>query len=87
MFEKVSTQEIRNIEERLNLELGDKDLQSQRREEATLLLSYISTWLEWKDDQEPIKPTGNITPQKNIFQFKSKNLGVFKKPKIERKGV
>jgi len=29
-----------------------------------------------------IEPSGTITPQKDIFKFKSKNLGVFKKPKI-----
>jgi len=28
--------------------------------------------------------TGTITPQKDIFKFKSKNIGIFKKPKIER---
>ena len=34
-----------------------------------------------------IEPTGTITPTEDFFSFKSKNLGVFKKPKIERKGV
>ena len=29
--------------------------------------------------------TGTITPTKDFFKFKSKNIGVFPKPKIERK--
>ena len=84
MFGKVSTQEIKNIKERLSLELGDKNLPAQRREEATSLLSYISTWLEWKDDQELIKPTGSIIPQKDWFK-PVKSIGIFPKPEIERK--
>ena len=68
MFEKVSTQEILNIKERLNSELSDRDLPLNRREEVASLLSYISTWLEWRDDQKPVKPTGTITPLKDYFK-------------------
>lgn len=28
--------------------------------------------------------TGTITSRRDIFKFKSKNMGLFKKPKIER---
>lgn len=35
--------------------------------------------------KKTIKPTGTITPLKDIFKFRSKNIGVFKKPEIERK--
>lgn len=52
MFEKVSTQEIENIRERLKLELSDKNLPFQRREEVTSLLNYINCWLEWRAYQE-----------------------------------
>jgi len=87
MFKKVDTKEIEGIKKRLEVELEDKNLPFQRREEVTALLNYIDTWLEWRSFQEKkrIKPTGTITPQKDIFKFKSKNIGVFKKPKIERK--
>ncbi|MBA7589385.1 hypothetical protein ES708_31470 [subsurface metagenome] len=37
------------------------------------------------EKKRTIEPTGTITPTKDFFKFKSKNLGVFKKPKIERK--
>jgi len=35
--------------------------------------------------KKTIEPTGTITPQKDIFKFKSKNLGVFKKQKIGKR--
>jgi len=35
--------------------------------------------------KKTIQPSGTITPQKDIFKFKSKNIGIFKKPKIVRK--
>lgn len=52
MFQKVSTQEIKNIRERLRVELSDQDLPFQRREEATSLLNYINAWLEWRAYRE-----------------------------------
>ena len=48
MFEKVSTKEIESIKERLEVELKDKDLPFQRKEEVESLLVHIKTWLEWK---------------------------------------
>ena len=36
------------------------------------------------EKKKTIEPTGSITPSKDYFKFKSKNIGVFKKPKIER---
>jgi len=35
--------------------------------------------------KKTILPCGNVTPLKDIFKFKSKNIGIFPKPKIERK--
>jgi len=52
MFEKVSTKEIRNIKERLEAELGDKNLAFQRREEAVALLYHVNSWLDWRDYQD-----------------------------------
>ncbi len=37
------------------------------------------------EKKKKIKPCGTITPLKNYFKFKSKNIGVFPKPEIERK--
>jgi len=39
------------------------------------------------EKKKTIEPTGTITPTKDFFKFKSKNIGIFPKPKIERKGV
>jgi len=36
------------------------------------------------EKKRKIRPCGTITPLKDIFKFKSKNLGLFPKPKIER---
>ena len=52
MFEKVGTKEIRDIKERLESELEDKDLPFQRKEEVESLITHLDTWLEWRDDQE-----------------------------------
>ena len=52
MFEKVKTEEIRNIKIRLGSELKDKDLPFQRREEIESLIYHIDTWLEWRDYRE-----------------------------------
>ncbi|MBA7655349.1 hypothetical protein ES703_63253 [subsurface metagenome] len=38
-----------------------------------------------KDKKKTILPCGNITKRKDLFKFRSENLGVFKKPEIERK--
>ncbi|MBA7556508.1 hypothetical protein ES705_49218 [subsurface metagenome] len=37
------------------------------------------------EKKKTIEPNGSITSLKNIFKLKSKNIGVFKKPEIERK--
>ncbi len=37
------------------------------------------------EKKKKIEPCGSITALKDIFKFKGKNLGVFKRPKIERK--
>jgi len=52
MFKKVDTKEIENIKERLEAELKDKDLPSQRKEEVRSLIYHINTWLDWRDYQE-----------------------------------
>jgi len=52
MFEKVDTKEIKVIKKRLELELEDKNLPFQRKEEVESLLVHIDTWLDWRDDQE-----------------------------------
>lgn len=52
MFEKVDTKEIKVIKKRLELELEDKDLPFQRKEEVESLLVHIDAWLDWRDDQE-----------------------------------
>ncbi len=38
-----------------------------------------------KRKKKTILPCGTITDIKDYFKFKSKNIGVFKKPEIERK--
>ncbi len=35
--------------------------------------------------KKTIEPCGTMIPTKDYFKFKSENLGVFKKPEIERK--
>lgn len=52
MFEKVKTEEIRNIRDRLKSELRDKNLPFQRREEVNSLIYYLGTWLEERDYKE-----------------------------------
>lgn len=52
MFEKVDTKEIKVIKRRLELELEDKNLPFQRKEEVESLITHLDTWLEWRDDQE-----------------------------------
>jgi len=52
LFEKVNTKEIKNIKERLEAELDDKDLPFQRKEEVKSLIYYLNTWLDWRDYQE-----------------------------------
>jgi len=52
MNEKVSTKEIQNIKERLEAELKDKNLSSQRKEESRSLIYYLNTWLEWRKYRE-----------------------------------
>ena len=51
MFEKVSTKEIKNIKERLESELKDKNLPFQRKEEVESLIYHIGAWLKWRDNQ------------------------------------
>jgi len=36
------------------------------------------------EKKKTIQPCGTITPTKDYFKLKSKNIGTFKKPKIER---
>jgi len=52
MFQKVTVKEIKNIKERLEAELKDKDLPFQRKEEVESLVYYLNTWLEWKEYRE-----------------------------------
>lgn len=52
MFQKVSTEEIRAIKERLKTELGDKFLTFQRKEEVMSLIYHLDTWLDGRDYQE-----------------------------------
>lgn len=52
MFQKVDTKEIKDIRERLESELEDKNLPYQRREEVKSLIYYLNTWLEWRDYRE-----------------------------------
>lgn len=52
MFQKLSTKEIENIKERLEVELKDKNLPFQRKEEVESLISHLNTWLDWRDYQE-----------------------------------
>ena len=52
MFEKVDIKEIKVIKRRLELELEDKNLPFQRKEEVKSLITHLDTWLEWRDDQE-----------------------------------
>ncbi|MBA7623331.1 hypothetical protein ES703_30726 [subsurface metagenome] len=35
-----------------------------------------------KKKKKTIEPSGTITPTKDFFKFKSKNLGLFKKPEL-----
>ncbi|MBA7608522.1 hypothetical protein ES703_15699 [subsurface metagenome] len=37
------------------------------------------------EKKKTIEPCGTIWDTKDIFKFKSKNIGVFPKPEIERK--
>jgi len=37
------------------------------------------------EKKKTIEPTGTITPTKDFFKFKSKNIGIFPKPKRERR--
>ena len=52
VFEKVKTKEIKDIRDRLDKELGDKDIPFQRKEEVMSLLYHIDTWLDGRDYQE-----------------------------------
>lgn len=52
LFQKVDTKEIKVIKKRLELELEDKDLPFQRKEEVMSLLYHIDTWLDGRDYQE-----------------------------------
>ncbi|GAJ03726.1 unnamed protein product [marine sediment metagenome] len=36
------------------------------------------------EKKKTIKPCGTMIPTKDYFKFKSKNIGIFKKPEIER---
>jgi len=51
MFEKVETKEIKAILERLEIELEDKNLPFQRKEEVESLVYYINVWLKWRDNR------------------------------------
>ena len=52
MFKKVKTEEIKDIRDRLDQELGDKDVPLQRKREVMSLIYYIDTWLYGRDYQE-----------------------------------
>ena len=49
MFEKVETKEIQGIKERLEKELKDRNIPSQRKEEVRGLVCYLNAWLEWQN--------------------------------------
>lgn len=49
MFKKVSTKEIENIKERLETELEDKSLPSQRKVEVKSLIIHLNAWLELRE--------------------------------------
>ncbi|MBA7532188.1 hypothetical protein ES705_24414 [subsurface metagenome] len=56
---------------------------------ANKILEANKSKLEMKkkrtEKKKTILPCGNITLRKDIFKFKSENIGIFPKPKIERK--
>jgi len=52
MFRKVDIKEIESIKKRLEAELKDKDLPSQRKKEVRSLIHHLNTWLDWRDYQE-----------------------------------
>ena len=52
MFLKVNAKEIRNIKDRLEAELNDKNLPFQRKEEVKSLIYYLNTWLDFRDYRE-----------------------------------
>ncbi len=49
MFKELSIEEIKKIKGRLKLELRDKDLPFQRKEEVKSLICHLNSWLEWRD--------------------------------------
>ncbi|MBA7527324.1 hypothetical protein ES705_19500 [subsurface metagenome] len=51
VFEKVETKEIQGIKERLEKELKDRNIPSQRREEVRGLICYLNIWLEWQNNR------------------------------------
>jgi len=52
MFKKVDTKEVESIKERLEAEMKDKDLPSQRKEEVRSLIYHLNAWLDRRDYQE-----------------------------------
>ena len=52
MLEKIKIKEIRDIRTRLELELENKNLPFQRKEEVESLRNHIDTWLEEKEYKE-----------------------------------
>ena len=59
----------------------------ESKEEKAISKILTEGGKEVKKKKRTIEPCGTITQTKDYFKFKSKNIGVFKKPKIERKGV
>lgn len=49
MLEKVGTKEIENIKNRLEAELEDKNLPSQKKVVVESLISHLTSWLEFRE--------------------------------------
>lgn len=49
MLEKIGTKEIENIKNRLEAELEDKNLPSQKKVVVESLISHLTSWLEFRE--------------------------------------
>ncbi|MBA7477508.1 hypothetical protein ES707_12919 [subsurface metagenome] len=63
MLKKVDTKEIRNIKERLEAELEDKNLPFQRKVEVESLIIHLNAWLDWRGYQEKRAMRTRIHPE------------------------
>ncbi|MBA7522134.1 hypothetical protein ES705_14251 [subsurface metagenome] len=62
-----------------------RDSKVMTLEEVTERIMAVPVPEEERGKKKKIQPCGNITKRKDLFKFRSENLGVFPKPKIERK--